>query len=710
MKRIISAICVGAMFLGSLILTPTTALADAPTLKTDSELILTKDRSAVCGTGGTITAETLAAEFEGSVTVKNPDGTVLEGTKKVPTGSTVVQGDSFIPVIVSGDANADGNINLGDVSAIMKKIARWDISIDETASLVSGGAKLSLADVSTVLKFIAGWDIRLGNMKVVVIETPVKATNEDGSTSIWTNHSTAKQNREDLTSTGEFTYVINAAKNEIEGATVYIAPTEEKKDVTISVTDFVNCYGDNVKTDAFIFHYIRMGDNGYLPDPAMPDHSNYAPNVKANNSHGFLVNATTTADTVPGLYEATLSIKSEGVEFKRVKLYLNVWDFTLDDSDAPRSAFGLGKSTIANLHGINGSTHPEEYNDLYRRYYDFLLENRICCYILPYNVEDEAADRYLNDPRVNSFAVYGRGYGGIMDCTTNQLVRRYEKLKGNSEWFDKAYFYMVDEPYDGKNHSEISQGAQGCFADMRSAKEFIEKYFPGGKSMIPLETGRHITLYDGFMDLYKETCDIYCPKTYAFTPTKYFGGGDEIWEFNNEEILREYGSYANFAAQGVTEGKESWWYFAGLPAEPYSTYHATADGMYVRMSGWQMFRENVTGVLYYLMDDYRSNNPLHVIDYMTGVGVAAYGNGILVYPGARYGIDGPIGSVRIDYIRDSFEDYMYLTMAERLIGEEATNEILLKVTRDLLDFETDAAVMQAVRAELAKSIMAAQEK
>ena len=92
---------------------------------------------------------------------------------------------------------------------------------------------------------------------------------------------------------------------------------------------------------------------------------------------------------------------------------------------------------------------------------------------------------------------------------------------------------------------------------------------------------------------------------------------------------------------------------------------------------------------------------------MTGVGVPAWGNGVLLYSGMRHGIDGPIGSVRLEYICDSFEDYMYLMMAERLIGKEATDELVLKVTRDLVDFETDADVMQAVRAEIAEAIMAA---
>jgi len=126
-----------------------------------------------------------------------------------------------------------------------------------------------------------------------------------------------------------------------------------------------------------------------------------------------------------------------------------------------------------------------------------------------------------------------------------------------------------------------------------------------------------------------------------------------------------------------------------------------------------MYQENVTGVLYYATTDYLNGNAVfngYGLQYSSGLGFEAWGNGKLLFSGMRFGVDGPIGSVRLDYIRDSFEDYMYLVMAERSIGKEATDAILQKITRNLVDFDTDAAKMQAVRAELAEAIMTAQAK
>ena len=41
---------------------------------------------------------------------------------------------------------------------------------------------------------------------------------------------------------------------------------------------------------------------------------------------------------------------------------------------------------------------------------------------------------------------------------------------------------------------------------------------------------------------------------------------------------------------------------------------------------------------------------------------------MLLYPGAAYGVEGPIGSVRMETIREGSEDYEYLWMLENTFG------------------------------------------
>ncbi|MBP3379180.1 MAG: dockerin type I repeat-containing protein [Clostridia bacterium] len=63
---------------------------------------------------------------------------------------------------VYGDVNGDTKINLADASLLLKKIAKWDVELDETAADVNVDTKINLADASLLLKKIAKWDVELG--------------------------------------------------------------------------------------------------------------------------------------------------------------------------------------------------------------------------------------------------------------------------------------------------------------------------------------------------------------------------------------------------------------------------------------------------------------------------------------------------------------------------------------------------------------------
>jgi len=57
--------------------------------------------------------------------------------------------------------NRDTNINLADVSLMLKYIAKWDVEMDTDAADVTGEGKINLGDVSLMLKYIAKWDVVL---------------------------------------------------------------------------------------------------------------------------------------------------------------------------------------------------------------------------------------------------------------------------------------------------------------------------------------------------------------------------------------------------------------------------------------------------------------------------------------------------------------------------------------------------------------------
>ncbi len=73
-------------------------------------------------------------------------------TVTVGAGGTVTVG------AISGDTDLNGKVNLSDVSAMLKHIAKWTVDIDMDAADADKNGKVNISDVSLVLKRIAGWN------------------------------------------------------------------------------------------------------------------------------------------------------------------------------------------------------------------------------------------------------------------------------------------------------------------------------------------------------------------------------------------------------------------------------------------------------------------------------------------------------------------------------------------------------------------------
>ncbi|MBO6262031.1 MAG: DUF4091 domain-containing protein [Bacilli bacterium] len=129
-------------------------------------------------------------------------------------------------------------------------------------------------------------------------------------------------------------------------------------------------------------------------------------------------------------------------------------------------------------------------------------------------------------------------------------------------------------------------------------------------------------------------------------------------EFNHYDA--EY-SRANYDSQ-----KEKWWYGCIDPKAPYPTYHIEDTLLSARLEPWMKAEYDVVGSLYWattVYAEYDGSKYNDIEDYYSGSASRfprVNGDGWLLYPGAKYGIDGPLPSLRIEAIRDGLEEYELL--------------------------------------------------
>ena len=117
-------------------------------------------------------------------------------------------------------------------------------------------------------------------------------------------------------------------------------------------------------------------------------------------------------------------------------------------------------------------------------------------------------------------------------------------------------------------------------------------------------------------------------------------------------------------------GDRTWWYCCWEPPLPYANLFIDMEGFYHRVLFWQQYLYNVKGFLYWQTTHWNNGSPWDVTSSVPELSYYCFGDGSLFYNGDRVGIDGPVGSIRLELIRSAIEDYHMLEMAESAFGRE----------------------------------------
>ena len=584
-------------------------------------------------------------------------------------------------------------------------------------------------DQARVDELLSG-SIANGNYNTYVPETAEK---EDADLNIWFNHTYTRTPSDEMTPTQYKTYRMSLAKNEIEACQLIISSGVAKSGLRIEVSDFVHTNGKStMKSDVLMGYYFNINGQNVI-DPLPPVTGNFSTfALAANTNQTFVIKAKSLPSTDAGEYSATVRFyDADGNEVKKVTVFAYVWNFELPEDTSCKTLVDLDNTAIYTVNagryayenpGENFYTSDvykqlEAYNP-YQAYYDFLLENRLCAYTVPGIQTDGnysgTAMSYMENPRVVAFL----NLGWKTDLNSTNVQNSFNSLNGKTDsagnsLIDKGYFYPVDEPGNVSGLDKIN-----------AAADLIKQYYGADYKLIaPIHLNSEIGT-EGNVDYFEYVSDsvtAWCPKTHFYTSYSEFKLNRNLTYKLTTRLEHNLGTFAERMAAEKLGGDETWWYVTRNPNNPELTVLIGQDAVSYRTLFWQQKLYNVDGFLYYAVNDWavgtdpraaKNDNHTELVEEYDRTGgwyskheisaaqnMDVYGNGILLYPGHMvdwYYFD-PVGSLRLECIRDGIEDYEYFTILEEIYGKDQVDDIISQFTTSLSQYKTDAEYFTALR-------------
>ena len=399
---------------------------------------------------------------------------------------------------------------------------------------------------------------------------------------------------------------------------------------------------------------------GWWPDPLLP-RSQLA--LRSRENQVAWLSFRTKAETAPGIYRGRVTVQVDGKRLGSIPLEVRVYAATLPDSSAVRTAFSLYGHMLEQVYGAERLVAME------RRYMDFLVDHRLNPDHLyrRHSPSFETLVDYARQGRLNAFNLlyldakqeYDRDGLVALAQRLDPLVSHVDSLG----LMGRAYVYGFDEIESGE------------FAVMERVFAFVKNRYPGLRTAT---TARDPGL--GLDNRLGKLVDIWVPLT-------------AVYEMQTAQRARLLGD-------------EVWWYVCIAPTHPYANWFIEYPAIQARLLWWMAHRQGVEGFLYYATNRWPDQRaPLRADVYgRASWNPASYGtangDGSLYYPGP----EGPIGSIRLENIRDGIEDYQLLTALAARDGIEAARALSGQLVRSLVDYSRDSAELTRVRRALLESL------
>ena len=545
------------------------------------------------------------------------------------------------------------------------------------------------------------------------------------------------------TVTGQQSVNIFAARREYEGFQVVVSAGKKSlTNVQVSVSSLRQASGAEIKAlQVFRERYVTVS----TPSP----HSPYAPqawpdillpvtnragvadayrafpqNLAAGENLPVWVDVYIPVDAKPGLYHGTISVSADGQTPQTLPINLTVWHFALPERSPLRTVFGTNGYRVADVYGFERTGKSAADNHIIRAYNDFLLDHHLS----PESFWDAAPE--ANNQGLPDFT---RQFAGLGNVTEN--MRHYMQDKQAS-----TYTYVFADRYPFRD--PLGKDRQKAQAFVRAYAQWCEKYagsercytdpsfvdepdtpqaYANAKrwGLFFDETQTHLT--------HKIRFQVSEPPLNETPSLGDLTGTVDVWIPKFYDLWRDVDYlHKNVVGQRIAAGEEVWAYTAlVLDWDNYQKLNKRADplkGNYppvwqldypainYRLPTWFFQQYGITGLGYWDTLSWSAGMDIwHDAASFVNTrpaGIRYNGDGLLIYPGKLndVGFNAPIASLRLKWIRDSIEDYMYLDLLKQAGQGEFMQQQVQQFARNLGDWDNNPALLLKVRQQLGERL------
>ena len=504
---------------------------------------------------------------------------------------------------------------------------------------------------------------------------------------VWSAPSTVKIDRTDVdyAHKGEAKLIFNTVKNEYESHHLLISATQDVNAYYLEKSD-LKC-GDNILSEENITvyneKYVQVAEAAYgsfnHPDALIPIDAamTYGElKIAAGQNAAVWVTVYVPADTPAGVYEGSFKLTVENGSME-IPVQVTVNDYTLPETTSGQTLFSWRYNRVAPGE-LDGSIEMME------TYYDFFLDYRVSLQSLPLESQtsEEITDTLVKYyDRLTTYTIQPEPGtvpgGGTIAGKSKEMIYAIASISGpEKNYFEKAMLYVVDEPVlSDSSKREYTLSMIGHVNNMlQSCVDTIEADTTG--------------IYDNFKKIENWQDSILnipniIPMTADTADWLIKNADTEIGAQVIDALNTICPTFDVFSDQYADklialceeQGIENiWWYGCTGPRAPYGNYHIGDPNLLgARTYSWVQAKYGIEGNLYWDAAAYTDENPLYPDQYInvyerpfrrTDADWPA-GDGFLAYPGAAYGIYGPLPSMRLMSLRDGMEELEMLLELEK---------------------------------------------